>query len=248
MQIEICANGYQSALNAQEAGADRIELCSELAVGGITPSYGLIKKVKQDLKIPVHVLIRPRSGNFTYSDAEFEIMKQDIELCKNLGCEGVVSGVLNADNTINIKRNRELVELAKPMSFTFHRAFDWVENPLDGLEHLIEIRVDRILTSGQENESINGITLLKKLKDKANHKIEIMPGGGINLDNILDFKNAGFKEVHFSATTLHQVQNKVKVSMNSKRFFDETLLAISDVEKIKKNINLIKNNGYYFKK
>ena len=240
MKIEICANSYQSAVNAEASGADRIELCSELAVGGITPSFGLIKKIKQDLRIPVHVLIRPRSGDFTYSNADFEVMKQDVMFCKNSGCEGVVSGVLNADNTIDLERTKELIELAMPMSFTFHRAFDWVVNPLKSLDELKEIGVKIILTSGQENQAVKGIELLKKLKDRAGVFIEIMPGGGVNIDTILVFKKAGFKQVHFSATSLYSTQKKVNVTMNSDRFFDETLVAISDSEKIINMINLVK--------
>ena len=113
MILEVCANSYQSAINAQRAGAHRIELCSELAVGGITPSYGLIKQVVSTLSIPVFILVRPRSGNFTYTDVEIDIMKQDIEMCKILGCTGVVSGVLNADNTIDEERTKALVECAQ---------------------------------------------------------------------------------------------------------------------------------------
>ena len=130
MIIEVCTNSYESALNAQKAGADRIELCSELAVGGITPSHGLIQKVIEDLSININVLIRPRSGDFTFSTTEFEVIKKDIQWCKELGCNGIVSGVLNADNTVDIKRTKELVDLAKPLSFSFHRAFDWVKDPL----------------------------------------------------------------------------------------------------------------------
>jgi len=243
MIIEICANSYESAVNAQKAGADRIELCSELAVGGITPSYGLIKLVKQDLEIPVHVLIRPRSGDFTYSDSEFEIMKQDIKTCKKLGCEGVVSGVLNVDNTIDLERTKELIELARPLNFTFHRAFDWVVNPFDGLEQLIILRAERILTSGQENQAFKGLKLLQELKERADDKIKIMPAAGVNSDNILSFKNAGFNEIHFSATSLYTTQNEIKVSMNSERFFDETIIALSDIDKISDMINLARNNG-----
>ena len=114
--------GYQSAVNANIAGAHRVELCSEISVGGTTPSYGLLKKVMADIDIPIHVLIRPRSGNFTYSDKEFDIMKENIRLCKDLNCAGIVSGVLHEDNTIDVKRTSELIELSKPMSFTFHRA------------------------------------------------------------------------------------------------------------------------------
>ena len=153
MILEICANSYQSAVNANIAGAHRIELCSEISVGGTTPSYGLLKKVMADIDIPVHVLIRPRSGNFTYSDKEFDIMKENIRLCKDLGCAGIVSGVLHEDNTIDIKRTSELIELSKPMSFTFHRAFDVVSKPKEALLQLIALGVHRLLTSGQEEKA-----------------------------------------------------------------------------------------------
>ena len=118
MLIEICANSYQSAINAEKAGANRIELCSELAVGGITPSYGLLKKVTKELTIPIHVLIRPRSGDFTFSDDEFNIMKENILLCKELGVKGIVSGVLHLDSSIDMERTKELVAISKPMNFT----------------------------------------------------------------------------------------------------------------------------------
>ncbi len=150
MKLEICTNSYQSAKNAQDAGAHRIELCQELAVGGITPSYGLLKEVIGNLKIPVFVLIRPRGGNFVYSNAEFDIMKIDIQLCKDLGCHGIVSGVLNSDKTIDLKRTKELIELSQPLPFTFHRAFDVIVNSKEALEQLIDLGVERVLTSGQE--------------------------------------------------------------------------------------------------
>ena len=240
MIIEVCANSYESALNAQKAGADRIELCSELAVGGITPSHGMIQKVLGELSISVNVLIRPRSGDFTFSKAEFEVMKKDIQLCKKLGCNGIVSGVLNDDNTIDLIRTKELVELAKPLSFTFHRAFDWLKYPLTEIEKLIEIGVDRILTSGQQNAAIEGIHLLAKLQTDVNNKLIILPGGGINSSNALEFKKAGFKEIHFSATKLHKTIDEPRVNMNSSHFFDETKLAISDESTISKIIDLVK--------
>ncbi len=240
MIIEVCANSYESALNAQKAGADRIELCSELVVGGITPSHGLIQKVLEELSLKVNILIRPRSGDFTFSKAEFDIMKRDILLCKKLGCNGIVSGVLNVDNTIDIIRTKELVELARPLSFTFHRAFDWVKNPIVEIEKLIEIGVDRILTSGQQNAAIEGIHLLMELQNHTNNKLVILPGGGINSSNALEFKKAGFKEIHFSATKLHKTIDIPQVSMNSSHFFDETKLAISDISTISKIIDLVK--------
>jgi len=240
MIVEICANSYESALNAKKAGADRIELCTELAVGGITPSYGLIEKVREEIAIPVHVLIRPRSGDFTYSDAEFDIMKSDIELCKKLGCNGIVSGILNSDFTIDLKRTKELVDLAKPLSFTFHRAFDWVTDPFKALAQLVDLEIDRILSSGQETNAVKGIFLLEQLQKQAGNRLTILPGGGINKGIILKFKEASFKEVHFSATALHQTIKTPRISMNSARFFDETRVAISNTDTIKEMTNLVK--------
>ena len=240
MKIEICANSYESAINAQKGGADRIELCSELAVGGITPSYGFIKTTLDTLTIPVNVLIRPRSGDFTYSEAEFDIMKRDILFCKQLGCNGIVAGILTSDNSLDIRRTQILADLAKPLSFTFHRAFDWVNNPLHAIDKLIEIGVNRVLTSGQETSAVKGIELLKKLRQYCSEKLVILPGGGITIHNVLQFKNTGFKEVHFSATKLHRSISTVKVSMNSNRFFDETQIAISDITAIKEIASLVK--------
>ena len=240
MKIEVCANSYDSAINAEKAGADRIELCTELAVGGITPSYGTIQKVKEDLKLAVNVLIRPRSGDFSYSESEFDIMKRDISFCKELGCEGVVSGILLKDQTIDLKRLKELVDLVRPMSFTFHRAFDWVKNPLEELEKLKEMGVERILTSGQQSSAIEGLNLLEQMKEKAGQKLIILPGGGINRSNILQFKNAGFKEVHFSAVKLHKTNGRLKVSLNCDKLFRENQLVISDFNKIKEMVELVK--------
>ncbi|WOD42063.1 copper homeostasis protein CutC [Hwangdonia lutea] len=237
MLLEICANSYRSAIQAENSGANRIELCSELAVGGITPSFGLIKKTTESLKIPVFVLIRPRSGNFTYSHDEFDIMKSDVLQCKSMGCSGIVSGVLNEDNTVDIERTKILIELAKPLPFTFHRAFDWVENPVEALGQLMDLGVDRVLTSGQETAANKGLGLLKELKEKAGNKIGILPGGGINAENALLFKDAGFNEIHCSATTIKQVIETPKISMHSASFFDERTISFSDETRI---ANIIK--------
>lgn len=200
MLLEVCANSYQSAKNACDAGAQRIELCQELSVGGITPSYGLLKQVIENLDVQVFVLIRPRSGNFVYSDAEFEIMKKDIKICKDLGCSGIVSGVLNSDKSIDIKRTKELIELTKPLPFTFHRAFDEVANPKEALEQLIDIGVERVLTSGQQKTAEAGLDLLKALHKIVNDRITILAGSGINAQNVVKFKEAGLKEIHASAS------------------------------------------------
>lgn len=202
MLLEICANSYQSAKNAHDAGAHRIELCQELKVGGITPSFGLIKQVTDDISIPVHVLIRPRSGNFVYTDEEFEIMKRDIELCKSLGCEGVVAGILTRDLSIDLKRTKQLVDLARPMQFTFHRAFDEVKNPIKALNQLVSLKVNRVLTSGQSETAEKGMDLLVQLIKACGDQITIMPGSGINEKNAKLFKNGGFQQIHASASTV----------------------------------------------
>lgn len=233
MKLEICANSYQSAINAQKAGAHRIELCSELSIGGITPSYGLIKQVVKSLSIPVFVLIRPRSGNFTYSDDEFEIIKQDIQVCKKLGVNGIVSGVLNHDNTINVERTKELVELSKPMEFTFHRAFDCVPNPQEALEQLIELRVERVLSSGQESKAIEGLGLLKELLAQAKNRIKILVGSGVNSQNAHEFKKAGFEEIHASASR--------DISTESSEFFGNTPQTVSDIDEIKAILKVIQD-------
>ncbi len=231
MILEICANSYQSAINAEKAGAQRIELCSELSVGGITPSLGLLKKVMHNLSIPVQVLIRPRSGDFSYSNAEFDIMKENILQCKELGCAGIVSGVLCADNTIDIERNRELIELSKPLSFTFHRAFDVVPKPKESLLQLINLGVNRLLTSGQKEKAEDGIDLLSELQKMAHNKLIILPGSGINHLNSSLFKNAGFTEIHSSASKI--------ISKDTHSYFGNTPQTVSDIDTIKNILDTI---------
>lgn len=227
MIVEVCANSFQSALNAQQAGANRIELCSELALGGITPSYGVLKKVTSELDIPVHVLIRPRSGDFTYSESEFEVMKQNIALCKRLNCSGIVSGVLHQDMTLDVVRTKELVDLASPMTFTFHRAFDWTPNPLGTAKKLAEIGAARILTSGQASSAIEGLTMLTQLKDTFTGII--LAAGGMNLDNVAEFKVHDFKEIHLSATIQEKTIDMPKIPLNSTKHFDETMKSVSSL-------------------
>lgn len=196
MIIEVCAESYEYAEKAEKAGADRIELCKHLHLDGLTPNYKTAKKTIDNLNIPVFVLIRPRHGDFNYSEKEFELMKTDIIKFKEMGCKGIVSGVLNNDNTIDIKRTNELVNLSRPLEFTFHRAFDVVTDPLKELEKLIQLGVDRVLTSGQKQKADKGIELLKELKKNSKDKIIIMPGSGINKSNIMNFKS--FNEIHGS--------------------------------------------------
>ena len=231
MIVEICANSFESAVAAQNAGADRIELCTQLAVGGLTPSHQLIRKVVSELSIPVHVLIRPRKGNFCYSKEELNIMKNDIEFCKNIGCSGVVSGVLESNLTINLIATQQLIETANGIDFTFHRAFDCVKDPLVALENLIDLKIKRVLSSGLKPSAIEGISLLSEMNKIANQQIEIMPGSGINLDNVLQFKNKGFTSIHLSAT--QQPEKK------SASYFEGGVEGVSDEKTIRKIMSLV---------
>ncbi|WP_422350177.1 copper homeostasis protein CutC [Flagellimonas sp.] len=240
MLVEVCANSLESALNAQEAGADRIELCSELGVGGITPSAGLITLVKKALKIPVHVLIRPRGGHFTYTDAEFRTMKQDIEVCKDLGVEGIVSGVLHPDFGLDVDRTRELINVARPMRFTFHRAFDWVPDPQKTFKQLEAMGVDCLLTSGQETSSEIGLELLKEL-NSISKGVKVMAGGGIKLGNAEQFKSAGLTAIHLSGTSFgNTIALESKISMNSNTHLREDQVAVTNLETVRQIVRRVK--------
>ena len=196
MIIEVCTESYEFAINAELGGADRIELCKDLHLDGLTPDFEIAKKTIDKLNIPVFILIRPRKGDFNYSNEEYELMKADIVKFKEMGCKGIVSGVLNKDKTIDIKRTKELVELSRPLEFTFHRAFDIVSDPFKEIENLIDIGVNRLLTSGQKDKAIDGLELLNNLREKTKNKIVIIPGSGITIDNFKNFNS--FEEIHGS--------------------------------------------------
>ena len=240
MLVEVCANSLESALNAERAGADRIELCSELGIGGITPSYGLITAVKAQLSIPVHVLVRPRSGHFTYSNTEFEVLLNDVKFCTEIGVDGIVSGVLNKDATVDKQRTQELITVAKPLHFTFHRAFDWVPDPKEALVVLENLGVDTILTSGKHLTAENGIKVLNELNAIAN-QITIMAGAGVSLANTNKFKTIGLKAIHLSGTSFeNEVSVNAKVSMNSKKHLMEHQVAVTNADKIRQIIKSVK--------
>ena len=198
--FEVCANSIQSALNAEAARADRIELCEQLEIGGVTPRHEVIIEEKEKISIPIHVLVRPRGGDFCYSEKEFRIMKKDIEWLKQVNVAGVVIGILNPDFTIDKIRCAELINLARPLSVTFHRAFDEVKEPFQTLEELISLGVNRILTSGQKENALDGVILLNQLAKQANDRITILAGGGITEENISAIvQQSGTNEFHFSA-------------------------------------------------
>jgi copper homeostasis protein len=182
--IEIATSDFLTTKSAVEGGADRIELCANLAEGGTTPSYAHIKKCREAFDIALFPIIRPRGGDFLYTKDEFEIMKNDIKLCKELGCEGIVIGLLNMDGTIDMTRTSELIELVYPLEVTFHRAFDRCKDPFAALEELIEIGCQRILTSGQKPTVSEGVDLIAELNKKADDRIIILPGSGVRKDNI----------------------------------------------------------------
>nr|WP_288934998.1 copper homeostasis protein CutC [uncultured Allomuricauda sp.] len=239
MLVEVCANSLESALNAEKAGADRIELCSELGVGGVTPSVGLITLVKKELNIPVHVLIRPRGGHFTYSDAEFEVMKADILACKELGVEGIVSGILMDDFSVDMERTQALVDLAKPMHFTFHRAFDWVAEPLEAIKQLEDLGVQTILTSGGETSAEKGVNHLDAWQKQTS--LTIMAGGGVSPKNASKFKDIGLRAIHCSGTSFgNRLNLEGKISMNSTKHLVEDKVAVSNVDTLASIVEAVK--------
>jgi copper homeostasis protein len=201
--LEICVGSIASALAAQSGGADRIELCDNLSEGGTTPSFGMIKTCRSLLNIPVFPIIRPRGGDFVYSEQEFEVMKQDVLSCLELGCEGLVFGILRLDGSIDTKRCSELASLAGPMQLTFHRAFDRCTDREKGLEEIISMGFHRVLTAGGMDNAEDAIPELKRLVKQAKNRISIMPGSGINSQNLLKIA-AGTSAVEFHTTAKRQ--------------------------------------------
>ena len=195
--IEVCLEDIESAIAAQLGGANRVELCDNLTVGGTTPSIGLIKQVRQQIEIDLQVIVRPRGGDFCYTNLEFEVMKSDVEAVKSAGANGIVIGILNPDATIDIQRTQELVRLAEPLPVTFHRAFDYTPDPFLSLEILADNGVSRILSSGQATSALKGVRLLKQLKRNARDRVSIIAGGGVNSQNApIIVKEAKVTEVH----------------------------------------------------
>jgi copper homeostasis protein len=200
MIYEICVDSVAGVRAAQAAGAQRVELCADLLEGGITPSLGVIRQARKVPGIDLNVMIRPRGGDFLFNEDEFATMRADIETSKVEGANGVVIGLLTAAGEIDIGRTRELVALARPLSVTFHRAFDVAAEPFGALETLIELGVDRVLTSGQEATVLEGLPLIVEFMKRAGDRIVIMPGGGITARNIERIVGAARpSEIHFAA-------------------------------------------------
>jgi copper homeostasis protein len=229
--LEIAVFNIDSAIAAAAAGADRLELCENPQEGGTTPSYGTLKLVKQNIRIPVFPIIRPRGGDFLYSVTEFEVMKQDIRLCKELGFEGVVIGLLLPDGHIDIARTAELVELAYPMDASFHRAFDRCADAFKGLEDVISAGCTRILTSGQVPNATDGKELIRQLVNKAGDRIIIMPGSGVRSNNIRELADyTGAKELHSSA----RVSSKSAMQFSQAGMQDKLESVLVDSDEIRK--------------
>ena len=197
--LEICVDSLASAIAAESGGAQRIELCSALAEGGITPSLGLLRAVRARVSIGVHVMIRPRGGDFLYSDDEVSIMRTDIALARDAGAAGVVFGFLTQDGDVDLERTRALVELARPMEVTFHRALDMTRNPEAALEDVIRAGADRVLTSGAESTALLGRQRIGALVRAGGDRIKIMAGGGVRAANVQDIaKDSGVRDFHAS--------------------------------------------------
>lgn len=194
--IEVCVDSVESAIAAQRGGADRVELCDNLLEGGTTPSAGAIALARRTLDIKLHVIIRPRGGDFCYSEVELAVMEHDIAVAKQLGADGVVIGVLRPDGTVDKARTQALIEQARPLSVTFHRAFDMTRDPYEALEDLIDLGVDRILTSGQAASALEGIDLIAELVRRAGKRIIIMPGGGADRGVGKLVARTGAREIH----------------------------------------------------
>lgn len=235
--LEICAFHIDSCIIAERCGAARVELCDNPIEGGTTPSYGTIKQVRDKISILLYPIIRPRAGNYFYSDDEFEIIKEDIAICKLLGCDGISVGVQTISGEIDIERMKRIVELAHPMKVTCNRVFDNAPEPFKALEEIISCGCERILTSGLETAAPDASQLLKQLINKAGDKIIIMPGAGVNSSNIAALQKAtGAKEFHSSA----RKAAPNNVSFMNKKVSDYGHVYIADEDEVKRIVGALK--------
>ena len=239
--LEICAHTLNSAVIAQEGGADRIELCAAIEIGGITPSPSTLLEARRLLHIDICVLVRPRSGDFCYSDLEFEVLKKDIVFCKEHGMNGVVVGVLKPNQELDIKRMTELEKLARPMQIACHRAFDRTPDGIKAMEQLITMGYDRILTSGLQNSVGEGKLFLKELIEKAKGRIAIMPGNGVTVENVADILTVtGAQDIHMTAKNLiigKQAESE-GISFNMKNALANNYYE-TDLEQVKQVVEIL---------
>lgn len=221
MIFEVCIDNLETAIVADKLGCTRVELCSALSVGGLTPSYGLIKACVEKTSLEIHVMIRHKAGGFVINDRDLDIMKHDIKMAKKAGANGIVFGCLTVENEIDIKRCKVLIVEAKThdLEVTFHRAFDFLSNPFTALYQLIELGADRILTSGQKPTAIDGVDLITELVKYSNHRIQIMAGSGVNAQNAIALANVGVDALHFTAH--HIVEHPLSRGMGQESQPDE---------------------------
>ncbi len=237
MVVEVVVYNIESAIMAQQGGANRVEVCTNPDEGGTTPSLGTIELVRQHLNIDVYVMIRPRGGDFLYSIEEYHAMRKDIEACKKLSVDGVVFGVLNSDGTLDKEKCKKLIAQARPLRVTCHRAFDMTPDPYQALEDCIEAGFDRILTSGQHEKAIQGVDIISELVIRARGRIIIMPGSGVNEDTVTEIiTKTQAKEIHFSAVA-HRLSamtyHQTKITGMSINECSEFKIRTVDPERIK---------------
>jgi len=242
-KLEICVDNVESAIVAQLAGADRVELCDNLIEGGTTPGYGTIVSARKNLNIGLNVIIRPRGGDFLYTDLEYDILRRDIDICGECGVDGIVIGILRSGGTIDVERTAKLIELARPMSATFHRAFDMCTDPLIGLEDVIASGANRLLTSGQKDKVLEGAELIRQLVGQAGDRIIIMPGSGINESNIAGIARVtGANEFHLTGRKVidsEMIFRKHGISMGGTTEIPEFSRKVADPDMIKRVINIL---------
>jgi copper homeostasis protein len=238
--IEVCVDSISSALAAERGGAQRLELCSDLLEGGITPSLGLLEAVRSRISIALHAIVRPRPGDFCYSEEEFEVMRRDIELAKRAGANGVVFGILDPAGRVDVARTRELVELARPLSVTFHRAFDVSAELYRSLEEVCQTGADRLLTSGGEADAVQGTETISKLVKLSQNRVTIMAGGGITAANAaLIIERTSVGEIHVGLGTpikSSMLSQKARVLLNKTRNpeYDRTEVLEENVRKLRR--------------
>ncbi len=220
--LEVCVGSVESAIAAKQGGANRLELCSNLIIGGTTPDINLFNLIKENVDIDINVLIRPRFGDFLYSDYEFEIMKRDIEMFKKAGANGVVIGILKNDGSLNIPQMKTLIDIADGMDVTFHRAFDVCNNPMKALEEAKSLGINTILTSGQQNNCILGKELIKQLVEKSENKIDILVGSGVNSNNISEI-------INYTKSTSFHLSGKKIIDSNMKYRKKDVSMGLSSI-------------------
>jgi copper homeostasis protein len=233
--LEVCVDSVESAVAAEQGGAERIELCADLVHGGITPSIGMIKAVRGNVSLKIHVMIRPRRGDFCYSESEFKVMKTDIREVRNLGIDGVVFGILNHNGAIDVGRTASLIQIARPLSVTFHRAFDESVDLDSSLSELIRLGVDRVLTSGGEPSVESGLHKLAELVRNAGSSVKILAGGGITLENVARVvESGGIEEVH----VLSAVSSTFDSASAEAKFFHSSR-SIVDATKVRRIVDIL---------